>query len=344
MKKKILKIIGLIFASILVVMIGIVINYLSGAIIFGGRLSSDYNRPTIQPCNQWHKDFAFADLREDKEDHTFSVRNCEDSKKIPRREHFVINKLGQKILYVEFEQDNVEDKPIWLHVHGITNSFLHGVRYYDAANRLGFQLMAVELQNHGGSERHPNGSSWGCQEQWDIAAVLQDLQKRYPKKKILITATSMGTVSTSQAAMSSPENFANVRALVYESAFPNIKGVYEVIFLGMKLPQPGTLAEIMYGITNFLTTIRIGYDIHECLDKNKGKTFNIPTLVHMSKEEFHSTRSIEIGQDIPVSKESLAFKLLEKGSHSTYWNSNPYEFEADIKYFWQYLKLRPADK
>ena len=64
----------------------------------------------------------------------------------------------------------------------------------------------------------------------------------------------------------------------------------------------------------------------------------------MSKEEFHSTRSIEIGQDIPVSKESLAFKLLEKGSHSTYWNSNPYEFEADIKYFWQYLKLRPADK
>lgn len=312
-------------------------DYLAGFIIHGGRTRSDYYRPQEVSCNSWHLNETFFDHRDplssDTDTH-IEIPSCEQAIKTPKVDHYVLNKDQMRIRYLVFPTQAAlaDDSPIWLHVHGITSSWLHGVRYLGAAQRLGFRLVVMELQNHGKSQRHREGSSWGCREKWDVISVLKDVQNRYPESSVLITASSMGTISTTQAAMTSPDAFSSVKALVYESPISSVS--YTFRSAGRMLALPESITEFMLDLTLDLAKTRSSIDFKSCFPDPKSHFVDIPTLLLVSEQEYRKTALRMQFRDYPYHR-WLEIYPLPRGTHSAYWNYQPEVFEHSIKRFWQ---------
>lgn len=312
------------------------IDYLAGFLPYGGRTSWDYHRPQNPPCNLWHLKTTFADLRNPiPENSVIKVPSCQEARRTTVIETFVTTQENLKIRYVEFPKQAQldEDTPIWLHIHGITDSWLHGVRYLGAAQRMGFRMVVMELQNHGKSERHPYGSSFGCREKWDILAVLKDMRFRYPSSPILITATSMGTISATLAAFEDPESFESVKAMVYESPVATFRHLER--FINTKYSLPPQLTSTFMKLTLELSFLKSKTNFKTCFPKEteENRIVQTPTLLQVSMQEYPQPEFLDFFRSFPLHK-SIAIKKFDRGSHSAYWNYQPEEFENSIGQFW----------
>lgn len=305
---------------------------MTGAVIYGGRISSDFNRPTEAICNEWHKTETFADHRIGPQPKTITIPKCEEAKaKAQYKEHRLKNILGTWTRIVEINDELAPSAPIWLHVHGITSNWLHGLRYQEAAARLGFRLMMVELLNHGKSQRVGGGTSWGCKEKYDIISALQQILHLYPEAKILVTATSMGTLAVTEAALMEGTSWQSVKGVVFESPIPDLHTLYTL--LAKRFPLPMSMFPSYDGLLS-LASLRSDTDFKRCFQMTKkSKT---PLLIMLSEFEYPEPSL----RELVISKtrfEQITTVQFPRGNHSAYWNYQPEEFEKEIGDFYRRL-------
>jgi pimeloyl-ACP methyl ester carboxylesterase len=318
---------------VLVGSISFLLYYLSGLLIFGGRIPSHFYRPLEPVCNEWYDAEVFADKRseEEKAKSPVRLRTCAESLTLPKDTLLLTTQEGIKVrLVVPDSLDTGADLPIWLHIHGITDSYLNGMRFYDAAHRLGFKLMMLELQNHGGSDRHPQGASWGCRERWDLIATMDYINNRYPSSEVLITATSMGTLTVTEAILTQPESFDKVRGLIYESPISSFDNVLERICF--KWSQRDFCKSLWHGLIFGLSHWRTDVDLASCHQPDMLKT-GIPTMLWLSEEEYPTAAIRELSQQLPRHTQ-VRTTVYPRGSHSAYYGSQPERTEEDIREFW----------
>lgn len=329
-----LRILASLFAVFIASAVGISIYYLSGALIFAGRVSWDFNRPKEASCTFWQTDYLYANRRGMQG--PIAIPSCEQALDYKRTSHFVENKNGLKIHTLSFDRQEALalETPIWLHVHGITENWLHGARYLESSERLGFRLVIVEPQNHGQSDRHSGGSSWGCEEKYDLAAVLEDISQRYPKAPILITASSMGTAITTHTALAFPELFSNVKALVYESAVSSPIFVLKMWKIGDGHSE--SFSQNLYDTLIMTSKLRTDVDLDGCFQSfvKNPKTVDIPTLIQLSLEEHPKKEIRELFKSYPHHTNIRTVEY-PQGIHAAFWNYQPEQFEEDIKNLWQ---------
>ncbi len=328
----------LILACLSALAIALLIYFLSGLIVFGGRVPYDYYRATDVRCNEWYRKEVFQDHRSPDQIAASPIRipSCEDSVRYPRRTEILNTEEG---LYVRLVIPETQEKPaIWLHVHGITDSYLNGMRFTDLATRQGFQLMLLELQNHGGSERHSQGSSWGCREKFDLVAALDFIHKTWPDKPILLSGTSMGTMTITQAALSKPERFKNVRGIIYESPLSSLDNISDRICSGFV--NQGPCPFILKKLLPFFAKIRSDTDFDTCFAPNSPPT-EIPTELWLSRQEFNNPRQIALASEMPAHK-NLSIRIFAHGTHSAYYSYGPEEVEEALQSFWLKVTKGPV--
>jgi pimeloyl-ACP methyl ester carboxylesterase len=219
-----------------------------------------------------------------------------------------------------------EDAPLWLHVHGVSGDFLHGTRYVKAAERLGLQLVAMDLENHGLSSYDGRGAAYGCKEARDVTAAFARLRERFPTRDVLLTASSMGTMAVLNAApdlmQRDPDH--HLLAVALESAIPSVR---HVVLKGKGTPRlPTAIIEVAIAFAG----LRAGYDFAACAAIDHAKDLQRPTLVQYP----------EADELLPESLPRTVFKALPPGlatwasypraRHTLAWNYAPQEFERDL--------------
>lgn len=256
------------------------------------------------------------------------VPRCQDAVNSARYTvRFLENRNGLRVRLVEMQSPLGAEAPVWLHVHGITSSWLHGLRYRQPAGRLGFRLFMVELVNHGGSQRVKGGSTWGCQEKWDVIAALEEIARLYPRAPVLVSATSMGTLVVTEAALEQPAVFDPVRGVVFESPVPDLRALYDIFeeragWLRPVLPSWKTMLS--------MTRWRSDTDLSGCFRQDNRAS--LPLLTFLSREEFPDPRRREeITRRLRFSRVETV--VLSRGRHNAYWNYQPRDFEEHIRRF-----------
>ena len=316
------------------VAIGLLLYYMTGIVIFGGRMASDYNRPTEPVCNSWYEREVFKDHRSPEAQAASPIRipSCEDAVKHPKKTEMLTTEEGLKVRLVMPEMPDAS--AIWLHLHGITDSYLNGMRFTDLARRAGFQLMLLELQNHGGSERHSQGSSWGCREKFDLFAALAYLQKQWPGKPILLSGTSMGTMTITQAVLTRPEAFQLVQGIIYESPLSTFNNLSDRVCLKM-----GSVCQLVFRkILPAFASLRTDTDFDHCFASHDAPTA-IPTELWLTHDEFKTPEQIALASDMPGHSKANV-RVFQHGTHSAYYGYSPEEVENALQEFWN--KVKPA--
>lgn len=317
--------------------------FLSDMLIYKGRTKEEWQVKKAAVCDEWLRNSAFADLRESKPVGAPLDLSCEQAIEYPADDFYAQNSEGLKIRYREFKNPIVGNAygktnkpnqlvaPIWLHVHGINGNYLHGARYIRAASRLGFQLVAMELQNHGLSGNNAKGAAYGCRENSDVVAVFDALTQKYPSRDIFITASSMGSMAVANAAaqLMSPEYSQQLVAVSLESPIPSVK---RIVFESPQTPKAPS-ALLNAGI--YLAGLRAGQNFQSCSPTDGLKFLMVPTLVQHAKPDDLVPETLAKAEFDALPENSLnRFKVYARGAHSTAWNGNPEEFESDLLSIW----------
>jgi len=270
--------------------------------------------------------------------------SCEAALKFPAESRFASNSEGLKIHYRVFpapparrpaKSSSPSETPLLLHVSGITSTWLNGARYAKAAERMGFQLIAMEMRNHGISDHNQAGVSYGCKEKNDVKAVLSALQKDFPKSPILLWGSSGGSMAILNAAPSLPSEFPQVKALLVESPSSSLRDVAESKSPGL----PPWLYETAIGIAG----MRAGVKFQDCAATTLAPQVQLPTWVVVNKADPLTPpwMAKKIHAALPAALRSLT--IYPHGGHEAVWNGQPEQYEADLEKFWkQNVKLIQA--
>jgi pimeloyl-ACP methyl ester carboxylesterase len=326
----------LILAGVSLLAFGFLLYFVSGLVVFGGRTSFDYNRPQEPLCNDWYRQEVFQDHRPAEAQAASPIRipSCEAAIAHPKRIEMLETEEGLRVRLLMPEM--LEAPAIWLHIHGITDSYLNGMRFTDLAQRAGFQLALLELQNHGGSDRHGQGSSWGCREKFDLFAALAWLQKQWPGKPILLSGTSMGTMTITQAVLSRPEAFLSVRGIIYESPLSTFKNLSDRVCHRKAWPCDFIFREGAL----FFAKLRTNTDFETCFASTEDPT-GIPTELWLSQQEFKGDEQIKLASDMPGHR-NVSVRLFPRGTHSAYYSYNPEAVEQALQEFWRKVNTASA--
>jgi hypothetical protein len=326
----------LLLAAISILAFGLLLYFVSGLVVFGGRTSFDYDRPREPVCNDWYRQEVFQDHRSAEAQAASPIRipSCEAAVAHPKAIEMLETEEGLRVRLLLPEMP--EAPAIWLHIHGITDSYLNGMRFTDLAQRAGFQLALLELQNHGGSDRHPQGSSWGCREKFDLFAALAWLQEKWPGKPILLSGTSMGTMTITQAVLTRPEGFHAVRGIIYESPLSTFKNLSERLCHNKGWPcdfifRQGTL---------FFAKLRTDTNFESCFASTENPT-PIPTELWLSQQEYKIEKQIQLASDMPGHR-NVTIRIFPRGTHSAYYSYSPEETEQALLNFWQKVNKSSA--
>lgn len=310
-------------------------------LIYNGRTQAEWQHESPASCSDWISNVAYAISPSPGHSASASiVPTCAEIVKFSVEHHRIKNSLGSVIHYVMMNTTSVPDAPFWVHFHGINGNYLHGARYYEAAKRLGFELVAAEFVNHGTSGYDGKGAAYGCKEHFDVSAVIGDLLNRYPDRNILISASSMGTMALALADKDLSILDRNHRVIAYalENPISSLRNIIAATPTGQYIPA------FLLNLGLESAAVKSGYDFDECAPIHAYKRFSRPTLVqHSEKDEFVP---IEMGQTVYDSlPKDLAknFKRYPMGMHSAIWNSQMLEFENDIAEIWR-LGLKIGDQ
>lgn len=302
-------------------------NTLGSMMLFHGRSSEEWQNPAPVVCTKWLNEIGFAG----------SALSCADALKLSPSHHFPVNERGQKSHYAEYARGaDAAGTPgggaIWVHFHGVNGSYLHGARYYQAAQRLGFQLVAAEYVNHGMSSYDGLGAAYGCKESSDVVAVLRDVLNRHPHQKVLVSATSMGTmaVAIAERELDQLDKAHQVVGYALESPITSLGDIVR------EVPPVTLLPNFLLQLGLRYASSKSGYDLTACTPMAAYPAFSRPALVqHAITDEL-----------APVSMAHRVFEALPNhivkklriypaGKHSAVWNAQMAGFEQDISEFWR---------
>lgn len=314
--------------AVLIVILPVLVgNTLGTMMLFNGRSSEEWKNPGAVVCTNWLKEVGFAG----------SEMTCSDALKLNPSHFFPVNEGRQKSHYAEYMlHKDAAAAPgggaMWVHFHGVNGSYLHGARYYQAAQRLGFNLVAAEYVNHGMSSYDGLGAAYGCKESKDVLAVMRDVLSRHPDRRVLVTATSMGTMAVALAERQLQEIDPRHQIVGYALESP-ITSLADIV---REVP-PGTL------LPNFLIQLGLryaskksGYDLAECTPMAAYSSFSRPTLVqHSAADELAPVSMAERVFERLPDRVVKKLKIYPRGRHSAAWNAQMRDFEADIASFWR---------
>lgn len=283
-------------------------------------------------CLRWRKKFIFGDLRPQSTDPFQPLEDsCEQALKYTASSDFALNERGQKIHYLRYSTAPKQAKaPILLFVHGIAANAVTGLKFYPIAKRLGFELMIMELSNHGQSDDDGQGASYGCREAADLVAVLKALKQQDPTRPILVYGTSMGAMTVANASADLQAFYPQLRGVVLENPQSSLRDIVGVYAHKMGIPDFHT------DLVVHLTGLRAGVDYAACAPAKRVQKLTLPALVMVSEKDYMVPVWMveKVFNQIPPSTPRL-YKRYPYGEHSAIWNGQPQEFEADIKQFWQ---------
>ncbi len=334
--------------AVLLVALGLTVallvgHFMSDMLIFhkrGGK--SGWLSPSPAECQGWTTEVAFQQSPDLVGTNLGSTRpSCQEALRLRASHRKTLNRSGLAIHYAVFasssEQANpgsekVEKKPLWVHFHGLNGNYLHGARYFQTAEDLGFQLVAVDLSNHGISDHDGLGAAYGCKEKDDVVAVIRDLLITEPGRNLLISGSSMGAmaVSLAEEELIAGDGQHRIVALALENPIPSVEAIVSQSEGVPRFPAP----LIKLGLT--FAEMKTGFDFEECAPIKKYPVFSRPTLVqHSEQDEF---APVALGKASYQALPSTLPKLLRiypRGRHSAIWNSQKEEFESDLAEIWK---------
>lgn len=285
-------------------------------------------RPAL--CTPKRKRLVYADMRPGQKNPLQPLElSCEQARRLPATSGYALTQNGMRIYYRWYGQN--AKQPVLLYVSGITSTWLDAVRYVPMAKRLGFQLVTMDLSNHGLSDNNGMGAAYGCREADDVLAVLQVIQQRLPGANVLLAGTSMGTMAIANAAARIPSVVSGLQlnAVALENPVSSLKHIMQWRAKDSWVPN------LLLTATLRVAGWRTGYDFEYCSPLNQLKHLTYPTLVQTSAQDQLVPVSIaeEVYRALPTGY-SHRFKVYPHGEHAAVWNGQPQEYEADLKAFW----------
>ena len=326
--------------------IGSASYYLSDLLIYRQKSKEAWMRPEAPTCHPWMTDYAYADLTNGNPGSNSKPVDfsCAEALNLPAEDLYIKAEDGMKVHYKiynnpiganAYEGTSVASEkapPILLHVHGVSGNYMHGARYFKAASRMGFQLAAMDMTNHGLSDTDGKGAGYGCREYASVIAVVADLEQKYPKRDIFIHSTSMGTMGVANAltALQSLDTNQHIVSIAFENPIPSVR---EIVYESpQKPPVPNFLIDIGLAIADY----RAGYHFDTCKPIDKLKYLTVPAAVLQSAQD--DLVPVKLAREyfdaLPKQLPNL-YKVYPKGAHSAVWNGAPQEYEADLKAIWQ---------
>jgi uncharacterized protein len=102
-----------------------------------------------------------------------------------------------------------EAHSVMLYVHGANGNkedkYIGAIDIYAAFVERGYHVMAVDLRNHGGSDRSESGKlTFGVEEHRDVLATLDMIEQLAPDLPIIATGVSMGGATLIEASIRDP--------------------------------------------------------------------------------------------------------------------------------------------
>lgn len=289
-------------------------------------------RSIREVCVRWQDKYVFGDLRPGTRNVFAPLElSCRQAIRLPARPQFVRNSRGQRIRYLRYASDAgpASRQPILLFVHGISVNYVTGLKYYTLARRLGFELVLMELSNHGWSDNDGSGAGYGCRESADLTAVLEDLIRRFPRRPILVFGTSMGAMTIADDSESLNRLASHVRAVILENPQSSLRDILGVYAAKMHLPDFHT------DLVTWLTGLRDHQDFSRCAPYLRVETLKIPTWVEISARDFMVPiwMAEKVYAHLPR-QAANRFTVFPYGDHGAVWNGQPKAFEAELKAFW----------
>jgi pimeloyl-ACP methyl ester carboxylesterase len=315
--------------------------YLSDLLLFPFKAREQWMSVENITCTQWLKEYAYADLREGFPSKKVLDLSCEDSLNLPAQSFYANSSRGERIHYKIYDNLSEEQKkspqqlPLFFHVHGVSGTHMHGARYFKMASRLGFQLVAMDLSNHGLSDHNGLGASYGCREQHDVIAVLNALKAQFPNRKILWHSTSMGTMASLNAAgtlfpLEQKESEKTILALALENPIPSVEQ------LVLSTPKKPNVPQGFISLGVWLAEKRGKVDFSSCEPVKAAPKVSVPTYVYNSVHDDIVSPEVSNQVVAALPKENVfKVKVFTKGAHSTVWNGNPEDVEKDLAELWQ---------
>ncbi len=250
---------------------------------------------------------------------------CEQARVFPARSHTATTVDGLSIHYRVFHT-TLLNPPLLLHVPGITSDWLNGARYVQAAERMGFQLVVMEMRNHGSSAVNGEGVRYGCKEKHDVVAVLEQLHQQYPERPVLVWGSSGATMAVINAG-EALQYQAYVKGVILENPISSLGDVARV-------KSPG-LPEMVYQGFLKAASLRGGVDFAACAPIQQASALKQPVLVTVSLQD---TLTPEwMAKKVTDSLPRATLKTYPEGAHERIWNGQPVVYEQDLKAFWQQL-------
>ncbi|PKL76607.1 MAG: hypothetical protein CVV27_09395 [Candidatus Melainabacteria bacterium HGW-Melainabacteria-1] len=285
-------------------------------------------------CTELRQRYFFGDLRPDSPDQTRPLElSCRQAIAVPARQCWVHNPRGQRLNVLRYGSA-AADAPLLVYLPGASANYLAGTRYIPMARRLGFELVIMELSNHGSSDSDGRGTAYGCREKDDVTALLAALARTDPGRPILLFGSSMSAMAVVNAAPALNQ-FADLRAIVLESAPSSLPGMIKAI--ARKLRLPAWLASQVTRVVE----LRTGYRYTEAALLPLAAQLRRPTWVTIAAGDV--LVPLEMAREIYAAlPPGLPHRLsiFAHGDHSAVWNGQPEQFEAELAAFWQSALLQ----
>ncbi len=325
-------VVALSILGLLILAYGWLLAYHVQAVSYFEETPADWQSVTRSECIKWHHRMVYGDLRPESKNHYAPLElSCWQARRLPRQELFTQNSRGQKLRYLRFNHQHKDPQsPIMLYVHGIASSHITGLKFYPVAKRMGFELVMLELSNHGYSDDDGSGAGFGCREADDVISLLKTLKQTDPNRPILLYGSSMGAMTIANASPQLAEFQNQLKAVVLENPQSNLRDILGVY--ADKLHAPSIHTDLVV----WLTGLRAGEDYTSCAPTVRLKQLTYPAWVTISEKDFL----------VPVWMARKVFEHLPSGyphvygqypygDHSGIWNGQPKRYEADLKHFWQ---------
>ncbi len=325
-----LQILGLLLLSL--PLLGVLVLYdRAGDIIFFKYGEQGWAMQRPAKCSDSRKALVYADMRPGQKGDKPLELSCEAAEALPAQTFFARNPEGLDIHYKVYKAPK-PGAPLMLHVPGITSTYLDGTRYYPMAGRLGFQLVTLDLSNHGISGNNAQGAAYGCREQADVLTVVKELMRRYPGRDLMLTGTSMGTMAIANAAdelLALPEA-KHIVAIQLENPPSSLRDTVGFHRDGQGFPG------VVIDAVVWLAGLRSGHDFTACAPIRQVAALQRPVLVH--QVEGDTIVSVDMARKVFAALPPglpHQFKLYPHGKHAAVWNGQPEAYERDLAALWQ---------
>lgn len=314
--------------------LGISAYYLSGLLLFRDKPRSEWATPAAPQCSRWMNTSAYADLREGAPEGQPVDFPCSEASALPHTPSRVKASTGMEIAYKVYETPSPGDnKPLFLHIHGVSGNHLHGARYLKMAERLGFQLVAMDLSNHGDSQRNGEGAAYGCREDADVVAVVEDLLTRYPSRNLYLHSTSMGAMALTNALprlLAAPKASDRIVAVSLENPISSVRDVVT------QSPQTPPVPRVLIDLGLLVAGWRAGYNFDACQPIEAAKFVRVPVLVQWSeKDDLVPRPMIDAFFEALPADTHKTLEIFPGGGHSAVWNGNPPLYEDQTATNWR---------